>query len=250
METCKKGEKRKFEAAVQTEENGGDTESEQKKRKVAGMQDESEHPRILIPELLRLMYRLGWVSGTGGGLSMEYEGKIYIAPSGVQKERVQSEDLFVYNRETQEILSKPRNPVLKPSDCTPLFFNAYAVGAGAVVHSHSLNAMLVTLLFDREFKVSQLEMIKGIKGLGYYDQLVVPIIENTAFERELTSSMAEAMKQYPKAIAVLVRRHGIYVWGDDWKQAKRHAECLDYLFEAVLRMKQLGISYEVTVSKT
>ena len=29
-----------------------------------------EHPRNLIPELLRLFYSLDWVTGTGGGISM------------------------------------------------------------------------------------------------------------------------------------------------------------------------------------
>lgn len=39
-----------------------------------------------------------------------------------------------------------------------------------------------------------MEMIKGIQGHGYYDELVVPIIENTAHERELTESLAEAVR--------------------------------------------------------
>ena len=38
-----------------------------------------------------------------------------------------------------------------------------------------------------------MEMRKGIQGHGYYDELVVPIIENTAHERELTDSLAEAV---------------------------------------------------------
>lgn len=38
-----------------------------------------------------------------------------------------------------------------------------------------------------------MEMIKGIKGHGYYDELVIPIIENTAFESELTESLAKAV---------------------------------------------------------
>lgn len=38
-----------------------------------------------------------------------------------------------------------------------------------------------------------MEMIKGIQGHGYYDELVVPIIENTAFEFELTESLAKAV---------------------------------------------------------
>jgi methylthioribulose-1-phosphate dehydratase len=62
-------------------------------------------------------------------------------------------------------------------------------------------------------------MIKGVRmggmetALSYLDTLEVPIIENTPNEEDLKDSMADAMKQYPEAAAVLVRRHGIYVWG-------------------------------------
>ena len=57
-------------------------------------------------------------------------------------------------------------------------------------------------------------------GHGYYDTLVVPIIENTARECQLTERLRNAMIAYPKSNAVLVRRHGIYVWGDTWEKAK------------------------------
>ena len=63
--------------------------------------------------------------------------------------------------------------------------------AGACLHSHSLNAMLVTLVFGDEFRCTHLEMIKGIKGHGYTSTLVVPIIENTPHEADLCHSMAE-----------------------------------------------------------
>lgn len=37
----------------------------------------------------------GWVSGTGGGISVRAGDKIVMAPSGVQKERMVPEDMFV-----------------------------------------------------------------------------------------------------------------------------------------------------------
>lgn len=33
---------------------------------------DKEHPRVLIPELCRLFYKLGWVTGTGGGISLRH----------------------------------------------------------------------------------------------------------------------------------------------------------------------------------
>ncbi|KAI9311592.1 methylthioribulose-1-phosphate dehydratase [Dichotomocladium elegans] len=209
--------------------------------------DDPCHPSNLIPELCRLFYTLGWVTGTGGGISIRNEDKIYIAPSGVQKERIKPEDLFVLKLADRSPLRKPA--VLKPSACTPLFYNAYTMrDAGACIHTHSQNAVMATLLYPGEtFEISHQEMIKGIRrgstrtNLRYFDKLVVPIVENTPEEEDLTDRMAEAMKKYPETNAVLVRRHGVYVWGENWEKAKTMSECYDYLFEIAVKMKSIGL---------
>lgn len=115
--------------------------------------------------------------------------------------------------------------------------------AGAVMHSHSANALMATLLNPTasEFQCTHLEMMKGICGHGFYDTLTVPIIENTARECELTDRMRDAMVKYPRSNAVLVRRHGVYVWGKTWIEAKTQAECYDYLFQAAAQMLQHGL---------
>ena len=203
----------------------------------------SHKTRELVCELCRNFYALGWASGTGGGISVKEEGLIYMAPSGVQKERLAPEDLFVLDGDGR-ILEEPGRG-LKLSQCAPLFLHAYKLrNAGAVLHSHSVNAATATLLFDKSFRIRNMEMQKGVEGYGAFDTLEVPIIENTAYECELADSLEEAIRNHPKSHAVLVRRHGVYVWGRDWKQAKTHAECYDYLFEAAGRMKQLGISLD------
>jgi methylthioribulose-1-phosphate dehydratase len=199
-----------------------------------------QQTRELVCELCRNFYNLGWASGTGGGISIKEGGKIYMAPSGVQKERLKPEDIFVLD-EQGETIEEPGQG-LKLSQCSPLFMHAYQIrGAGAVLHSHSLNAMMATTQYGTHFRIRNMEMQKGVEGFGAFDTLEVPIIENTAYECDLADSLAEAIRNNPKSHAVLVRRHGVYVWGKDWKQAKTHAECYDYLFEAVVRMKQMGI---------
>jgi len=95
-----------------------------------------------------------------------------------------------------------------------------------------------------------IEQIKGIpKGrgkqgnLGYYDQLKIPIIENTAHEEDLRESLETAMERFPDTYAVLVRRHGIYVWGDNVHKAKTQCESLDYIFQLAVEMKKLGLPW-------
>lgn len=199
------------------------------------------HPETTIVELCRQFYQQGWASGTGGGLSIRHEDRVYMAPSGVQKERLREQDLFVLDMD-ERVLKSPEDGALQPSACAPLFYNAFRLrDAGAVLHSHSVHAMLVTLLYGDCFEVTQLEMMKGLRGVGYHDTLRIPIIDNTAHECDLADGMAQAMRDYPDSDAVLVRRHGVYIWGRDWVQAKTQAECLDYLFQAAVQMKQLGL---------
>ncbi|GIY30814.1 methylthioribulose-1-phosphate dehydratase [Caerostris extrusa] len=208
-----------------------------------------EHPRRIIPELCKQFYTLGWVTGTGGGISIKAGDEIYVAPSGVQKERIEPDDIFVIDKHGNIISSPVPEKHLKISECTPLFMNAYIKrNAGAVIHSHSKSAVLATLMYPgSEFVVSHLEMIKGIvKGktrspYRYDEKLVVPIIENTPFEKDLKDRMAAAIDEYPESSAVLVRRHGVYVWGETWQKAKTMSECYDYLFDVAVQMKSLGL---------
>lgn len=103
------------------------------------------------------------------------------------------------------------------------------------------------------------------------DTLTIPIIENTPDEEDLRFDMEKALKEYPEAYvssshlyhlsviclplmppvfctrfrpAVLVRRHGTYSWGPDWTKAKGQAECLDYILEVAVKMRQAGLQTE------
>ncbi|KAF3442031.1 hypothetical protein FNV43_RR15947 [Rhamnella rubrinervis] len=212
--------------------------------------------RVLISDLCRQFYNLGWVSGTGGSITIKVHDDsipkpqqlILMSPSGVQKERMVPEDMYVLSP-NGSILSAPSpkpypHKPPKCSDCGPLFMKAYEMrNAGAVIHSHGIESCLVTMInpLSKEFRITHMEMIKGIKGHGYYDELVVPIIENTAYEYELTESLAKAIEAYPKTTAVLVRNHGVYIWGDSWINAKTQAECYHYLFDAAIKLHQFGL---------
>ena len=79
--------------------------------------------------------------------------KVYIAPSGVQKERIEPTHIFVLpfpspgdGGGNRVFLRRPSLD-LRESACTPLFWNAFDLrGAGSCIHTHSQNAVMVTLL--------------------------------------------------------------------------------------------------------
>ncbi|CAO2205081.1 unnamed protein product [Urochloa humidicola] len=215
--------------------------------------------RELVAELCRHFYAQGWVTGTGGSITVKVNDPavpladrlIVMSPSGVQKERMVPEDMYVMAADGK-VLSAPvakpwPNKPPKCTDCAPLSMKAYlmkTLGAGAVIHSHGMVTCIAIMLNPgaKEFRMTHMEMIKGIKGHGYCDELVIPIIENTPYEYELTDSLSE-IAAYPKATAVLVRNHGIYVWGDSWINAKTQAECYHYLLDACIKLYQLGIDW-------
>lgn len=202
-----------------------------------------EEAKALICELGRRFYTLGWVSGTGGGISLRLGQRVFMAASGVQKEALDHDAIFELDLASGEVVQEPPSAKgYRCSACKPLFLEAMrARDAGAVIHSHSKNALLATLISTDVFRVTHLEMLKGLKGVGYADVHEVPVIDNTAHEEDLADSLADAIRRHPNAHAVLVRRHGAYVWGGDWREAKRHAECYDFLFEVAVEMKRLGL---------
>ncbi|KHJ30536.1 putative methylthioribulose-1-phosphate dehydratase [Erysiphe necator] len=222
---------------------------------------DDQHPANLIPELCRKFWTLGWVTGTGGGASIRKDDLVYLAPSGVQKELMRPENIYVLEMSKQIdpkkriYLRSPQN--LKPSQCTPLFMAAFKKrNAGCCIHTHSQWAVLITLLLERRtenckvFEINNIEQIKAFGrgwqkqgALGYHDTLRVPVIENTPFEEDLTEYLESAMDDFPDTYAVLVRRHGLYVWGETVNKAKQQAESLDYLFQLAVEMEKLNLPW-------
>lgn len=89
-----------------------------------------DEAKKLVAELCADFYRLGWVSGTGGGLSMRAGPggeSVVMAPSGVQKERMAAADMFVLRTADGEVVSEPASSTpqrpLKLSECAPLFMS-------------------------------------------------------------------------------------------------------------------------------
>lgn len=215
--------------------------------------EEGKTVRALVAQLCECFYKAGWATGTGGGVSIRVGGpsenrpyRIFVAPSGVMKEDIVGDDVFELDME-RNVVTPPRTPNMRQSACTPLWYVVYkhAPSAMCVIHTHSMYAQLATLLDPTEksdvLKVTHLEMLKGVGNHSYDSILEVPIIDNRPSEDMLADQLEAAILGYPKCNAVLVRRHGLYVWGDSWEQAKAQCESFTYLFETAVKMKGMGL---------
>jgi methylthioribulose-1-phosphate dehydratase len=131
----------------------------------------------------------------------------------------------------------------KPSDESPLHVAAVrARNAGAVIHTHSVWSTILSDLFaaDDGVAIEEYEMLKGLHGVStHLHREWIPIIDNSQDMPALADKVNEVLAKYPDAHAFLLRRHGLYTWGRDLKEAKRHVEILEFLIEAVGRRHEI-----------
>jgi methylthioribulose-1-phosphate dehydratase len=205
-----------------------------------------DQTRELLVELLRDFYRRDWVSGTGGGIcGPSDDGHLLVAPTGVHKERVQPQDLFVIDVADTSIRRHAADPALRPSECGHIFtLVARERGVRSIVHTHALSAVLAGDLAGAadHVVIERLEMLKGIRGLTNEDRHLLPVIDNTPREAQLVANVQRMLAdpRFDAAFGVLVRDHGCYVWGADIWEAKRHTEVYHYLFGAVVARSERG----------
>jgi methylthioribulose-1-phosphate dehydratase len=108
-------------------------------------------------------------------------------------------------------------------------------GAGAVLHTHSIWS---TVLSDGNAAAGGLaiegyEMLKGLEGVATHEHREwIPILENDQDMERLAGRVRETLISQPASHAFLLRRHGLYTWGETLSQAVRHVEIVEFLLEA------------------
>ncbi|MNZ75119.1 Methylthioribulose-1-phosphate dehydratase [compost metagenome] len=114
-------------------------------------------------------------------------------------------------------------------------------GCGAIVHVHTVfNNLLSELYGDNGFVPAQgIDLIKDLGIWGENAVIHIPVVPNY-------DDIASTAKLIPGAIrpdipGILLRNHGIYVWGRNAFEAKRHLEVFEFIFEVEYRRLALGL---------
>jgi len=85
-------------------------------------------------------------------------------------------------------------------------------------------------------EVSNLEMLKGIAGITTHQSMVrIPVLANDQDLNRLSRRAGPHLSKAPAGI--LIAGHGLYAWGRELNEARRHLEILEFLLEQ--RWRQL-----------
>jgi methylthioribulose-1-phosphate dehydratase len=180
----------------------------------------------------------GWVLGTSGNFSVVVSGqplRLAMTPSGAFKGDLTSARMVEVDEAGRPVGGAP----VEPSAETRLHLEIVRRrGAGAVLHTHSIWS---TVLSDRHadrqgLAIEGYEMLKGLAGVSTHAHREwVPILENDQDMARLAAEIGATLVRHPGAHAFLLRRHGLYTWGDTLPEAVRHVEILEFLLEAIGR---------------
>ena len=207
-----------------------------------GMADSYAEIAAGLASVAKGFHARGWLLGTSGNLSAVLEPeplRLAMSPSGVDKGELTADQLLTIDEQARVVSSHSS----KPSDETLLHLRIVKErNAGAVLHTHSIWNTILSDLYASEggVTISGYEMLKGLQGVRTHEHSEwLPIIENSQDMPALAESVSQALHQNPTAHGFLLRRHGLYSWGETLPQAKRHIEILEFLLEAMGRTLHL-----------
>ena len=204
--------------------------------------------RSFAPELAavgRRMYGRGWALGTSGNFSVVVSRRplrLAITASSVAKGALRVADILECD-ERGRVVGRRTG---KPSAETLLHVEiARRRAAGAVLHTHSVWSTMLSGQADPSgpsgqagFVIEGYEMLKGLAGVTSHEHReFIPVLDNDQDMARLARRVGETLEQHPGAHAFLLKRHGLYTWGDTLTDAERHVEILEFLFETIGRTR-------------
>jgi methylthioribulose-1-phosphate dehydratase len=196
--------------------------------------------RDALIETGRYFHGRGWSLGTSSNYSIVVGRnplRLLITASGKDKGRLGREDFVVVDEAGKAI--DPAMP--KPSAETLLHTRTAALnpGVGSILHTHSVWGTILSDLNPGGFEIAGYEMLKGLSGIGTHEHTYhMPVVANTQDIGKLAEELTPRLKLGTVGAfdhGYLLRKHGLYTWGGDLDEARRHVEIYEFLFEVVGR---------------
>jgi methylthioribulose-1-phosphate dehydratase len=198
----------------------------------------SERAREIVVNT-RELAALGWTPATSSNFSMRLDNRlIAITVSGRDKGKLEESDIMVVDWD-----GKPVGTEQRPSAETGLHTQLYRrfPEVNVVLHTHSHNQTVASRLFASEGQVrlQGYELQKAFAGNSTHEGTFdIPVLPNSQ-DIPALAARVERLTYAGPLWGYLIDGHGMYAWGRDMPEARRHLEAFEFLLACELDLRRL-----------
>jgi methylthioribulose-1-phosphate dehydratase len=188
---------------------------------------------------VRELSERGWTPATSSNFSQRMDERhVAITVSGRDKGKLNEADIMVVDVEGQPVATE-----LKSSAETLLHTQLYKrfPEIGCVLHTHSHNQTVASRLFAGmgHVHLEGYELLKAFAGNTTHDtETDVPVFPNTQ-DMHTLAAQVDALLDKQCMWGYLIDGHGLYAWGSDMGEARRHLEAFEFLLGCELDLRRL-----------
>ena len=200
-----------------------------------------ELAQLLIGNI-RELAQAGWTPATSSNFSHRLDDRhAAITVSGRDKGRLVEDDIMVVDFDGQAV-GRP----LRPSAETLLHTQLYRrfPDIGCVLHTHSPVQTVASRLYADagHVRLQGYELLKAFEGNRTHELAIeVPVFANTQ-DMDVLAAQVDALLDRQPLWGYLIDGHGLYAWGSDMAQARRHLEAFEFLLGCELELRKLGMA--------
>ncbi|HJW45001.1 MAG TPA: methylthioribulose 1-phosphate dehydratase [Lysobacter sp.] len=181
----------------------------------------------------------GWTPATSSNFSQRIDDQhVAITVSGRDKGKLTEDDIMVVDLD-----GNPVTTDRKSSAETLLHTQLYKrfPEIGCVLHTHSHNQTVASRLYSGAGHVhlDGYELLKAFSGTTTHDvEMDVPVFPNTQ-DMHTLAAQVDALLDRQRLWGYLIDGHGLYAWGRDMAEARRHLEAFEFLLGCELDLRRL-----------
>jgi len=187
----------------------------------------------------RELSALGWTPATSSNFSMRLDVRtVAITVSGRDKGKLTEDDIMVVDWEGKAVGSDHR-----PSAETLLHTQLYRryPDVNVVLHTHSRTQTTASRYFASQghVRLEGWELLKAFAGNTTHETAVdVPVLPNSQ-DMQVLAAKIERLTYAGPLWGYLIDGHGLYTWGRDMPEARRHLEAFEFLLDCEMQLRRL-----------
>ena len=188
---------------------------------------------------VRELAAAGWTPATSSHFAMRLDPvHVAITVSGGDKGRLTEHDIMVVVFDGRAVGSDHR-----PSAETLLHTQLYRRFAevGCVLHTHSQVQTVASRLYAGagHVRLEGYELLKAFHGNTTHETAIqLPVLPNSQ-DMHTLAAQVDALLDQQCMWGYLIDGHGLYAWGRDMGEARRHLEAFEFLLGCELELRRL-----------